>query len=95
MHRKLLTTVNNRRMVLVASLLSPTGVRDAFAHALFECPALAPHAVLFAPSHLLCALVFNTRTCLVVDEASAETLIFPVPFLCIIQKKLDNFCMIF
>jgi len=59
-------------------LLAPTATRDALDRAMFECSALAPHVVLLS-SHLLCALfAFNTRTCLVVDVASAETLNFPV-----------------
>uniref|UniRef100_A0A183BV27 Actin-related protein 10 n=1 Tax=Globodera pallida TaxID=36090 RepID=A0A183BV27_GLOPA len=76
--RKLLTTVNSRRVVMVESLLAPAWQRNAVARALFECPALAVHSVLFAPSHLLCTFPFNSKTCLVVDLGADEAVLFPV-----------------
>uniref|UniRef100_A0A914HE99 Ground-like domain-containing protein n=1 Tax=Globodera rostochiensis TaxID=31243 RepID=A0A914HE99_GLORO len=76
--RKLLTTVNSRRVVIVESLLAPAWQRNAVARALFECPALGVHSVLFAPSHLLCTFPFNSKTCLVVDLGADEAVLFPV-----------------
>lgn len=76
----MLTTINERRLVIVESVLTPKKVRNAIAKALFECPSLLPHSVLFAPSHLLCTFPFNAKNCLVVDIGVEETVILPVNF---------------
>lgn len=81
--RKLLTTINERRVVIIESVLTPTKVRNAIAKAFFECPSLLPHSILFAPSHLLCTFPFNTKNCLVVDVGVEETVMFPVNILII------------
>ncbi|KAI1733149.1 actin domain-containing protein [Ditylenchus destructor] len=76
--RKLLTTINRRRVIIIESLFTPTKIRHAIAKALFECPSLAPYSVLFAPSHLLCTFPFNAKTCLVVDISTKESVLFPI-----------------
>ena len=65
---------------MVESLLTPTKQRDAIARALFECPSLSPHSILFAPSHLLASFPYNARSCLVMDVGVRETVLFPVGY---------------
>nr|CAD2207744.1 unnamed protein product [Meloidogyne enterolobii] len=76
--RKLINPIASRRVVIVESLLTPTWQRQALAHALFDCTALAPHSILFAPSHLLCSFTFNTKTCIVLDLGANEAVLFPI-----------------
>lgn len=76
--RKLINSVCSRRVVIVESLLTPTWQRQALAHALFDCASLAPHSILFAPSHLLCSFPFNAKTCIVLDLGANEAVLFPI-----------------
>ncbi|KAL3068569.1 hypothetical protein niasHT_030860 [Heterodera trifolii] len=75
---KLLTTVSSRRVVVIESLLVSNWQRNAIARALFQCPSLSAHSILFAPSHLCCTFPFNTKTCLVIDMGADEAVLFPV-----------------
>uniref|UniRef100_A0A914DIW8 Actin-related protein 10 n=1 Tax=Acrobeloides nanus TaxID=290746 RepID=A0A914DIW8_9BILA len=76
--KKLLSSVKDRRVVIVESLLSPEDVRDAIAKSLFESPSLGTPSILFAPSHLLCTFPFNAKVALVVDVGYNEAVLFPV-----------------
>ncbi|KAF7634460.1 hypothetical protein Mgra_00006129 [Meloidogyne graminicola] len=76
--RKLNVSFRSRRIIIVESLLTPTWQRQALAHALFDCASLAPHSLLFAPSHLLCSFPFNARTCIVLDLGANEAVLFPI-----------------
>lgn len=78
--RKLLSSVKERRVVIVESLLNPTKMRNLIAKILFECPSLGTPSILFAPSHLLNTLPFNAKIALVIDVGYKEAVIFPVSF---------------
>ncbi|GMT24947.1 hypothetical protein PFISCL1PPCAC_16244, partial [Pristionchus fissidentatus] len=72
----LLTVPRERRVVIVESLLAPSRLRRAITVVVLE--MLEAPSLLFAPSHLLATIPFNTNTALVIDLGWTEACAMPI-----------------
>ncbi|GMS96057.1 hypothetical protein PENTCL1PPCAC_18232, partial [Pristionchus entomophagus] len=72
----LLTVPRERRVVIIESLLAPSHIRRAITVVVLE--MMEAPSILFAPSHLMATLPFNTNTALVVDLGWTEACSMPI-----------------